>query len=353
MRRLAPSLPALILALGMVPATLAHGPLAGQLATPTAVPLTLTMTPTLLIPPISRGTPMPRRTTTPYGAPISPAASGGDIRTTATAAVATITAANATITAVLGAPSRGLETATAVPAQPTWTATPVPTVTAIAGHTAPAPARTTAIGVPYRTVVTTTAAAVEGQDIPMGALLEIPLDVALEHDAVPAGTAVRFASGRMIELPDGARLPAAENPTIIGGPLLVLLPQASLVGDTRYPAGTTLMLPSGTAVLGVLQHEATVLLPEGTVVQVENRAFTLLEPLHVVVTAIRVARSATLPVTSDDASPHVWACLGRALRRHASDCGRLRWELIRRGGLTDSAATGAPQSPDRGYAGGW
>jgi hypothetical protein len=77
------------------------------------------------------------------------------------------------------------------------------------------------------------------------------------------------------------------------------------LGDESYPAGTTIVVPPDTVVLGSLEPEATVLLRPGTIVQVAGRMQTLAEPLSLVVSGAPVTRPATLPRTGD-AAPALW-----------------------------------------------
>jgi hypothetical protein len=270
-----------------------------------------------------------------------------NLAATATAAAATITAADATATANVAAPQTAVAqtaTALAVPtstptvaasptlaptlpgtATPTLAVTPSPTVPATA--TPPPATPTTAPTVaptavpspapdplrPSRTVLTRAPIAVGDETIPSGAALEIPLGTALEDGAIPAGTVVRLPNGQVITLPAGVSIPAENMTTSVVGPLNAVLPRASLVGEQTFPLGTAIVIPSGTEVLGTVEPNETILLEAGTVVQVEGRTATLVEPLQVTVSAIPVAAPAQLPPTGD-AEPVLWpAWLGTLL----------------------------------------
>ena len=273
-----------------------------------------------------------------------------NLAATATAAAATITAADAIATANVAAPQTAVaQTATAL-AAPTSTPTPAPSPTLAAtlpttptptlaltpSPTVPATATVeptvapTAVPSPTpdplqpaRTVLTRAPIAVGDETIAPGAALEIPLAVALQDGAIPAGTLIRLPNGQVITLPAGTSIPAENVPTTVVGPLNAVLPRASLVGEQTYPLGTAIVIPSGTDVLGTVEPNQTILLEAGTVVQVEGRTATLVEPLLVVVSAIPVAAPAQLPPTGD-AEPVLWpAWLGALLLLGG-------WRLLRR-----------------------
>lgn len=283
--------------------------------------------------------PPPPPTPTPLGGVVPPSptpfraitvtiAPRPNLAATATAAAATITAADATLTAVA---ARSLEvaltaTALAVPtatptatASPTRTATPVVTPTPTSTATATPSPTTTRTPTPSpsptpdplalnRTVLTRAAIVVGEETLAPGTALVIPLDVLLEDGAIPPATPVRLPDGRVVTLPPGVSIPAAESPTVVSAPLNAVLPQPGRVGERVYPAGTRLVLPSGTSVLGALAPNATVLLEPGTIVQLDAQSVTLLEPLQVVVSAEPVPLPAVLPPTGE-ADPVLWPAL--------------------------------------------
>jgi LPXTG-motif cell wall-anchored protein len=104
-----------------------------------------------------------------------------------------------------------------------------------------------------------------------------------------------------------------DNPTLLTAPLNATLAAPALVGDTRLPVGATITLPAGTAVLGSVEPNATVLLRSGTAVQVQGRTALVGEPVPVVISPTPVAQPARLPATGD-ADPVLWpAVLGLGL----------------------------------------
>jgi hypothetical protein len=205
------------------------------------------------------------------------------------------------------APTATLPSAATVPP----TLTPPPSVTPT-----PNPLAST------RTVITTAPIAVGDETLAPGAALEIPVDTPLEDNAIPPGTPIRLPGGQVITLPAGTRIPAVENPTVVGAPLNAVLQRTSAVGDTTYAPGTAVVLPSGIRVLGSLEPGTTVLLPAGTTVQVAGRTQTIREPVAVTIGGAPASRPAALPATGD-AAPIWWpaalgvllALLGWRLRR--------------------------------------
>lgn len=267
-----------------------------------------------------------------------------DLRATATAAAATITAADATLTAVA---ARSLEVALTVtalavpPATPTATAsptrtptlvvTPTPTSTATATPSptatrtpTPSPSPTPDPLVLNRTVLTRAAIVVGEDTLSPGTELVIPLDVALEDGAIPPGTPVRLPDGRVVTLPPGVSIPAAESPTVVSAPLNAVLPQMGRIGERIYPAGTRLVLPSGTSVLGTLVPNATVRLEPGAIVQLDEQSVALTEPLRVVISVEPVPAPVVLPPTGE-AEPVLWPGLVGFLLLLGG------WWLLRRG----------------------
>ncbi|HEY7064613.1 MAG TPA: hypothetical protein VII06_24280 [Chloroflexota bacterium] len=347
MPRLAILLAAAAILLGLPPVALAQARPSNQLATIGPTPLVppaptpfsgfpATATPFIL------GTPgvppLPRTTSVTVPRP--------NLVATATAAVATITVADATATASVAAPLTAVaqtatalaiptRTATVVLSSPTALASPTPLATATPVRTntptalpTTAPLTPTAVPTPdllatSRTVQTRAPIAVGDDTISAGAALQIPLETPLEDGAIPPGTPVRLPNGQVITLPAGTSIPAAESPTTIGAPLNAVLTRTGLVGDTTYPQGTALVLPSGTSVLGSPEANDTVLLQAGAVVQVAGRTVTLIEPLPVVVSPAPVAQPAALPPTGE-ADPVWWpAGLGLVLMLGG-------WRLLRR-----------------------
>ncbi|HWO89544.1 MAG TPA: hypothetical protein VNL98_10390 [Gemmatimonadales bacterium] len=282
---------------------------AAQLLTPTPT-FSLFLSPLPLTP---LAPPLPRT--------IAPGVPYPFLQATATAAAATITAADATATARVGvlltsvaatatALAQPTSTPTTTPSpSPTRTLTPSPTATVLpATPTAtapPSPTATPLLLTAGRTVLTTASIAVGDEVLPPGTPLTIPVDVMLQDGAIPSGTVIRLPDGQLVTLPAGITIPVVEQPTTVTAPLNAVLPQASLVGDTPYPANTTVVLPVGTTVLGSLEPNATVLLPAGTVVQVAGHTHTLVEPLRVVISPAPVAQPVTLPATGD-AAPILW-----------------------------------------------
>src|SRR5207248_5904058 len=128
-----------------------------------------------------------------------------------------------------------------------------------------------------------------------GATVQIPQGLVLENGAIPPGTPIRTPSGTLLSIPSSTRITAVDRPTSVPAPLNATLPQSARLGDESYPAGTTIVLPTDTVVLGNPEPEATVLLRPGTIVQVGGRMQTLVEPLSLVVSGAPVARPATLP----------------------------------------------------------
>jgi hypothetical protein len=319
MRRLAPVLAAVLLALGIAQEVAAQSRPIGQILTPTP-------TRGLLGTPYPLAPGLPSLGQTPLPPPVPRTITMGprpDIQATATAAAATITAADATATAVLGAPLTAVALTSTALAIPTRTPTPrIPTATPtrpasptpLATPTlAPSPTPSPNVLALTRTVLTTAPIAVGEQTLEAGTPIEIPLDVALVNGAIPPGTTIRLPTGQVVTLPSGISVPAVETPTLLTSPLNATLAAPAQIGDTRLPAGTTITLPAGTAVLGSVEPNATVLLRTGTAVQVQGRAEMVGEPVPVVISPTPVALPPRLPTTGD-ADPVLWpAVVGLAL----------------------------------------
>lgn len=238
---------------------------------------------------------------------------------TQTAALATIAAADVTATARAGSPltaiaatatllARGTPTALV---SPTALPTPTAVVTVASSPSATATATVVAIGTTTdplatsREVFITVPLVIGDERLEAGTTVQVPRGLALVNGAIPAGTPIRTPSGTTLSIPTGTRITAVDAPTSVPAPLNATLPQSARLGDASYPAGTTIVLPTDTLVLGSLEPEATVLLRPGAVVQVLGRMVTLAEPLSVVVSGAPVAQPATLPRTGD-AAPVLW-----------------------------------------------
>lgn len=309
----------LVLALAWPAATLAQSNPAPQATSATAVRSISTVPPGALPPTSPPNTAAPRsapqQQPNAQRSPVATLVPGGGLPV---AVPTPVSEADLQLTATALATEVPASSTPTVTALPTATRTPTPTDVPTATPTAtpslvPSATPTANPLASSRTVLTTAPIAVGDETLGPGAALEIPLGVALQDGAIPSGTTLRLPGGQLVTLPVGIRIPAVENPTIVGSPMNAVLPRTSAVGDTTYAPGTNVVVPSGTSVLGALEPEATVLLRPGAVVQVNGRTQTLAEALPVVVSSAAVARPATLPATGE-ASPVLWpAAIGLAL----------------------------------------
>jgi hypothetical protein len=256
-------------------------------------------------------------TPTSAATPRAPTPTRGTIQPAQTAAIATIVAADATATVQAGVRLTAVAATATQLAQPTATLPPsptaVPTLTALPSPT-PAATATPVVVTPTvppellantRDVFITVPVAIGDERLEVGARVQMPRDVALENGAIPPNTPIRTASGAVLSLPSGPPVTAVEGEANLNAPLNATLARAGSVGDASYPAGTAVVLPSGSIVLGRPEPQATMLLRAGDVVQIDGRLQTLQEPLAVVVGAAPVAQPATLPRTGD-AEPLLW-----------------------------------------------
>jgi hypothetical protein len=133
----------------------------------------------------------------------------------------------------------------------------------------------------------------------VGTTVLIPREVPLAGGAIPPGTPLRTPSATVLVLPASVRIAAVEGSAVARGPLNATLQRTGTIGTATYPAGTSLILPSGTVVQGSVDPQATAVLGAGTTVQIDGQMAAVAGPVAIQIAATPVAQPASLPRTGD------------------------------------------------------